>query len=220
MVGQSKANLHYAKDVFINCPFDDEYASLLRAAVFTVILCKCRPRCALEKNNGGEVRFEKIIRIIQGCRLGIHDLSRVETNAANLPRFNMPLELGLFLGAMRMGSKTQSDKSCLILERDRFSYQQFVSDLAGQDIKAHNNDDSVLIRHIRDWLRTETDDATILSSTWISLLYGVFQLDMKDSGRGNLLEGEINFADFLHSASKWWENNETFWVDRALQIGT
>jgi len=32
-----------------------------------------------------------------------HDISRTELNEHSLPRFNMPLELGLFLGASRFG---------------------------------------------------------------------------------------------------------------------
>jgi len=40
------------------------------------------------------------VEIIRDSQFGIHDVSRVELDDANrLPRFNMPLELGLFLRA-------------------------------------------------------------------------------------------------------------------------
>jgi hypothetical protein len=58
--------------------------------------CGFRPRCALELDDSAEVRIDKILRKIAECRFGVHDLSRTELDAASaLPRFNMPLELGL-----------------------------------------------------------------------------------------------------------------------------
>jgi hypothetical protein len=49
-------------------------------------------RCALEKEDGGQVRLEKLYEIIEACGSGIHDLSRTTLDAEHrLPRFNMPL---------------------------------------------------------------------------------------------------------------------------------
>ncbi len=50
----------------------------------------------------------------------------------SLPRFNMPLELGIFLGAKRFGSQKQKQKNGLILDREKYRYQSFCSDIAGQ----------------------------------------------------------------------------------------
>ena len=45
-----------------------------------------------------------ICDIIKASRFGIHDVSRTESDKASaLPRFNMPLELGFFLGARAFG---------------------------------------------------------------------------------------------------------------------
>ena len=64
---------------------------------------------------------------------GIHDISRIERDTVNnLPRFNMPFELGLFLGARRFGTRPQRDKQCLVLEAERYRYQKYLSDIAGQ----------------------------------------------------------------------------------------
>ena len=120
----------YDQNVFINCPFDDGYQPLFRALIFAVFECGLRPRCAQEVYDGGEVRIEKIARIVRDCRWGIHDISRTDLNAHNLPRFNMPLELGLFLGAQRFGIGPQARKSCLVLDRERYRYQEFISDIA------------------------------------------------------------------------------------------
>jgi hypothetical protein len=59
----------------------------------------CKPRSALEESDSSTIRLEKIFRLIKFCRFSIHDLSRTELSEHNgLPRFNMPLELGIFLG--------------------------------------------------------------------------------------------------------------------------
>lgn len=142
----------FDQNVFINCPFDENYKQLFQALIFAVFECGLRPRCALEVYDAGEVRIEKIARIVGDCRWGIHDISRTELNTHGLPRFNMPLELGLFLGARRFGTGAQARKSCLVLDREPFRYREFISDIAGQDIVAHGNDPVRAIKAVRDWL--------------------------------------------------------------------
>ena len=111
----------YSKDVFINCPFDAHYKKVFEAIVFAVFDCGFQPRCALELDDGAQIRFSKISRIIGDCRFGIHDISKTELDESNgLPRFNMPLELGMFLGAKQYGSKKQKKKVCLILDRENY----------------------------------------------------------------------------------------------------
>ena len=127
-------------DVFINCPFDLEYNPTFRALVFAIYACGFRPRSALELDDGGQTRIEKLFNLIDACRYGIHDLSRTELDAKHgLPRFNMPFELGIFLGAKRFGAG-QKAKRALILDIDRYRYQKFISDLAGMDIHEHGGD--------------------------------------------------------------------------------
>jgi hypothetical protein len=50
--------------VFINVPFDDEFATLFEALVFTVTACGYRVRCALEENDSGDIRLDKLARLI------------------------------------------------------------------------------------------------------------------------------------------------------------
>jgi hypothetical protein len=111
---------------------------LFHSIVFTVIHCGFRARCAQEIDDSGQVRIDKILKIVEDCQYGIHDLSRTELDrSSRLPRFNMPLELGLFLGAKRFGASLQRRKTCLILDRQPHRYQKFISDIAGQDIRSH-----------------------------------------------------------------------------------
>jgi len=131
----------YDTGIFLNCPFDESYKPIFEALVFASFECGYVPRCALEIDDAAQVRIEKIMTIIRSCRLGVHDISRTELDATNqLPRFNMPFELGLFVGAARFGSGDQSRKICLILDRERYRFQKFISDIAGQDIASHKDD--------------------------------------------------------------------------------
>jgi hypothetical protein len=148
---------NYAKNVFVNCPFDDEYTPIFLAILFTIYDCVYEPRCSLESHDAGEVRIDKILRIIHESKLGIHDISRTELDATNnLPRFNMPFELGIFIGARRFGNPPHSDKYCLVLEKEQYRYHKYLSDIAGQDIKAHFGEIQKTIAVVRDWLNTET----------------------------------------------------------------
>lgn len=151
----------YHDSVFINCPFDNEYQAHLRAIVFCVYRCGFYPISALSEDNALDNRLSKIQNLIEGCRYGIHDISRTQLNAAGLPRFNMPFELGIFFGAKRFGDKVQKQKNGIVFESDRYSYQQYISDLNGVDVKSHGNNIDAIIRHIRNWLSTSSRRTTI-----------------------------------------------------------
>lgn len=154
----SKIPKDFETNVFINCPFDDLYDPLFNAIVFAVHDIGFRPRCSKEASNAGQFRLTKIMDIISECKYSIHDLSRTELDTeSGLPRFNMPLELGLDLGCKRYGRPYQKEKVCLILDIEPFRYQKFISDISGQDIFGHNGNDAEVIEIIRNWLRLEID---------------------------------------------------------------
>ena len=71
----------YDTSVFVNCPFDDAYRDLFQAVVFAVHDCGYVAHCALEFQDGSQVRIDKISQLIEECRLGIHDISRTELDA-------------------------------------------------------------------------------------------------------------------------------------------
>ncbi|MET4682968.1 hypothetical protein ABIE19_000877 [Brevundimonas faecalis] len=144
----------YDESVFLNCPFTPDYAGLMRAYVFAVMYCGLRPRCARENDNGGEIRFDKLLRIIRTCRWSIHDLSFTQLDAASgLARFNMPFELGLFLAAQRY-DRRQRDKECVIFEKTAHETKRCLSDISGQDPRVHDMSADLVVREVRDWLRT------------------------------------------------------------------
>ncbi len=140
----------YNHNVFLNCPFDDKYKELFYTAIFAVMDCGFSVRCALETTDASQVRIQKIYEQIASCRFGIHDLSRTQLDKkSQLPRFNMPLELGIFLGAKFLGDKKQREKVCLVFDEEPFRYQKYLSDIAGQDINSHHGEPSLMVREIR-----------------------------------------------------------------------
>ena len=50
----------FETNVFINCPFDDDFAPLLQAILFCVITMGFEPRLATERSDSGETRLDKI----------------------------------------------------------------------------------------------------------------------------------------------------------------
>ena len=195
----------YGRSVFINCPFNDGYKPFFEAVTFTVLDCGYEPRCALEVSDSGQVRIDKILKLIASCRFGIHDISRTELDATTLlPRINMPLELGLFLGAQRFGVGRDRRKSCLVLDREPYRYQKFISDIAGQDISAHNCDVTTLIATMRNWLSTASASAPMPGGMAITTRFNAFTASLPDTAaKFQLGVGELTFKNYAHFALEW-----------------
>ena len=195
----------YANNVFINCPFDDKYTPIRDAIVFAVFDCGFVPRSALEEEDSGDVRFDKIKNLISASKFGIHDISRTELDSANkLPRFNMPLELGVFIGAARFGDSKQKNKTTLILDKEGYRYQNYMSDIASQDIRSHDNDPSQAMSHVRNWLNTASGRQTIPGGAAISVWYEKFQQDLSNiCTELDLAEEEVTYNDYCNFVSDW-----------------
>ena len=198
-----------SEDVFINCPFSDDYDSYFKAILFTVIRSGFNPRCAREDDDGGDVRFEKICRIIEDCKYGIHDISKTELDVTSgLPRFNMPLELGLFLGARKYGDAEQTLKKTIIFDRDPHRYQQFMSDISGQDIHAHNNDTLQLIIGVAAWLRRASKRKTVPGGTAIASEYAVFMQNLPIMLAARQMQPEdLTYDDDITFIAEWLVKN-------------
>jgi len=172
---------------------------MLRAIVYTVYRCGFFPKTALDEDDGSDNRLTKIIRKIRDSRYGIHDLSRIELSNAAWPRFNMPFELGIFFGAKNLGDDHQKRKNALVLEKEKYSYQKFISDLNGIDTKAHNNDPEIAMKKVRDWLRTASGRKTIPGYTILADQYKEFtaHLPVLTQTLGFTADN-IPYVDFLH----------------------
>jgi hypothetical protein len=150
------------------------------------------------------VRIQKIVQLIRMSRYSVHDLSRTELDEVHgLPRFNMPLELGIDLGC-KAYSRAHADKSFLIFDAEQYRYQKYLSDIAGHDIHRHGNDPEQAIIRVRDWLRTESGASTMTGGSLIHRRYLEFRRDLPDlSARTGLDERRLTFADFMNAISFW-----------------
>ena len=168
------------------------------AIVFTIIRSGFRARCARETDDAGDVRLQKICRIIEQSGYGVHDISNTELNGdPPLPRFNMPLELGIFLGARLLGTKKQRLKKCLVFDREKYRYQKYISDIAGQDIHSHDDVVATLIEELATWLRDQSGDTAVPGGRAIAREYISFagKLGAICIAR-NLEQGELSFGDY------------------------
>ena len=49
---------------------------------------------------------------------------------------SLKLRLGLFMGAKTFGAARHKRKAAMILDTEKYRFQRFISDIAGQDIRA------------------------------------------------------------------------------------
>lgn len=191
-------------DVFINCPFDRDYSESFRSIIFTIFACGFRARSAREIDDGAQARLDKILELIRQCRLGIHDLSRTELDAATgLPRFNMPFELGLFLAAKRLGGRDQSRKRALILDTKPYRYQQFISDLNGMDVTPHDGNPVAIAKAVRNWLANVTR-RRLIGDAVIAKAYERFRDELPGLARDAGFDPEaLPYIDFEFLITDW-----------------
>jgi len=195
----------FGDSVFINCPFDEAYWPIFEAVVFCIVDCGFVPRSALEFTDSGTVRIHHLRDLIRSCKYAIHDLSRVEVSKSSLlPRFNMPFELGLDLGARYYGPRSLRDKRCLILSAQPYTNQRAISDLAGQNSRFHNNAPADAIREVRDWLQGASDRKTVPGPTKISARFAAFSAVIAEMATNAGLDRKrLTFIDYVHLVEEW-----------------
>lgn len=200
----------FTKNLFINCPFDDDYYPLLRPLLFTAIYCDLKPQIS-ETKDGDDIRIRQIQELIENSKFSIHDLSRIEPKSSgDLPRFNMPLELGIDLGCKRY---LHTAKRCLILEAERYRYKEVISDLLGQDISCHENDPMLMIKAVRDWIyklrtfKNKPENYTVIWDKYNEFIYD-YDKDMKAENLNTDRIWEIPFTELIDHMAKWIKTNK------------
>jgi len=181
----------YDRNVFVNCPFDDAYLSLLQPLAFCIYDLGLHVRIASETHDSGATRISKIIDLIRQSRFGIHDLSRLAASRkGDLARLNMPFELGLDMGSRTFGNdhsdRRYADKRCLVLSDKPYQYQAALSDIAGCDISTHRNDPLAIVEKARSWL---VDAAAIARAPPPSRIWGRFNDFMAETYADLAAEG-------------------------------
>lgn len=202
------------KNVFINCPFDNEYFILLKPLLFTIVYVDLKPQIC-ETSDSGENRLQKINNLMSISKFSIHDLSRVEKiKGKRYPRFNMPFECGIDFG---LKMSLFPEKKFLILEKEQYRYKEIISDISGNDIGSHKEDPEQLIKVIRDWFRKLNIKVPGYKSIWYS--YNEFNEDFisilknNDNNPNNI--HELPFVEIIEIITSWvstWKskNNISF----------
>src|SRR6185369_12559069 len=139
-------------NVFINCPFDSEYDSLLKPILFTIIYFGFTPQIASRTGDSGEQRITKILSLILTSKYSIHDLSRIRSaKRGELYRLNMPFELGIDYGCRCTAKGHLKRKKFLVLGEKPHDYKKALSDLAGIDAESHMNKPYRVVLSLRNW---------------------------------------------------------------------
>ena len=155
-------NDNYERNVFINCPYTDEYTEILNPILSTLVSAGLHPMLATDRQDGGEDRLTKLFQIIEGAKFSIHDLSAsiATPKKGESQRLNMPFELGLDFGCQKYGAGRLRDKVFLILEGEKYSLKIALSDIGSRDPKAHNSDPLKAIEIVRDWIENDVIKGT------------------------------------------------------------
>ena len=134
------------KGVFLNIPYDEEFIGLYVAYIVGLSQLDLVPHLASEIPGGGR-RLDRIFKLIQSCRYSIHDLSRVEVSVAPtaVPRFNMPLELGMTITWQKLHP---SRHDWFVWETEPYRIQRSASDLNGTDACIHNGTPEGILREL------------------------------------------------------------------------
>lgn len=203
----AKIDNNFEKNVFVNCPFDREYLTLLQPILFTLVYLKFNPRIASERCDSGESRFSKICEIVQQSKYGIHDLSRIKAKKKDeYFRLNMPFELGLDIGCRIFSSKKLQTKRLLVLEEEKHSFQVALSDLSNSDIKSHGNEAIKVIQHVRNWF-VENDIKLLASPMIIWYSFTDFMKDFEDKRIKDGFHGsdiyEMPIPEYIDYVRSW-----------------
>lgn len=203
----------FEKNVFINCPFDKEYFSILRPILFTIIYFGFNPKIASERSDSLESRMTKICELIKRSRYSIHDLSRLKSGKKNeFFRLNMPFELGIEYGCRYFTSDQLSEKKCLILEKEEHDYKVALSDLSGADIKSHFNDPAKAVIAVRNWFYETVGLRKIASgkAIWYKFTDFANEFYSQREKEGKFTDEDLNMMpipEYIDFIKDWIESN-------------
>jgi hypothetical protein len=139
--------------VFLNIPYDNQFQDLFVAYVVGLTQLGLDVTATLAHPN--QDRLAKIIELIEKSKFSIHDLSRIEASHG-IPRFNMPLELGI---ALYRSAKATHE--VFVFESKAFRAQRSTSDINKMDARIHNGRPKGVMSALRSLFRQADDPMTV-----------------------------------------------------------
>ena len=90
------------------------------------------------------------------------------------------------------------------MDREPYRYKRFISDIGGQDIKAHGRSPVKAIRHVRDWLQAAPGKTAIPSGALIWEKYRQFRRELPAlAEEAELDPTQLTFIDYLQLVISW-----------------
>jgi hypothetical protein len=126
------ARRKHIQSAFLNIPYDDQFEALYLAYIVGLTQLGLNINATLAVPNQG--RLDRIVGLIEESDVSIHDLSRIELSSG-IPRFNMPLELGL---ALYRSHATNGRHRVFVFEKKAYRMLHSTSDINGIDPQIHN----------------------------------------------------------------------------------
>ncbi len=143
------------QSVFLNIPYDKQFEDMYLAYVIGLTQLGLEVNATLAVPH--QDRLETIIGLIEESDCSIHDLSRIELTKG-IPRFNMPLELGLALYRSRA---TRGRHRVFVFEKKTYRAQRSTSDINGIDPLIHHGTPKGVMAGIRNIFQQPGDATTV-----------------------------------------------------------
>jgi hypothetical protein len=141
-----------SESVFLNIPYDSQFEDLYLAYIVGLTQLGFKINATLAVPNQG-----RLGRIIEESDFSIHDLSRIEATSG-IPRFNMPLELGL---ALYRSYATNGRHRVFVFEKKRYRMQRSTSDVNGIDPLIHNGNPKGVMVGLRNIFHQPSKTTTV-----------------------------------------------------------
>ena len=182
------------ESVFLNIPYDKQFEDLYLAYIVGLTQLGLRVNATLAIPNQG--RLESIIQLIEQSDFSIHDLSRIELSEG-IPRFNMPVELGL---ALYRSHIAKGRHRVFVFESKAYRAQRSTSDINGIDPQIHGGTPKGVMAGLRNIFRQPGNVTTVpeMLASYRSLKRKVPEL-RRNAGSRSLFEASV-FRDLTVAA--------------------
>jgi hypothetical protein len=182
------------ESVFLNIPYDKQFENLYLAYIVGLTQLGLRVNATLAVPNQG--RLETIIQLIEGSNFSIHDLSRIELSKG-IPRFNMPVELGL---ALYRSHIAKGRHRVFVFESKPYRAQKSTSDINGIDPQIHGGTPKGVMAGLRNIFRQPGNVTTVpeMLASYRALKQKVAKLK-RNAGGQSLFEASV-FRDLAVAA--------------------